>query len=141
MERRPVDWFADSGATQHMTDQRDLLINFVPVGPEQWNVSGIGGTSLPVIGKGDVIISSIVDGKLLEGILTEKFSLLCYMLTQYYFCVGLMRGVLLVRGLGANLCSIGTATDTGIEVFFSNNTVSFTRNGVVLNEPVKRFIT
>ena len=73
MERRPVDWFADSGATQHMTDQRDLLINFVPVGPEQWNVSGIGGTSLPVIGQGDVIISSIVDGKLLEGILTGKF--------------------------------------------------------------------
>jgi hypothetical protein len=103
-----------------MTDQRDLLINFVPVGLEQWNVSGIGGTSLPVIGKGDVIISSIVDGKLLEG---------------------LIRGVLLVRGLGANLYSIGTATDTGIEVFFSNNTVSFTRNGVVLNEPVKRFIT
>jgi hypothetical protein len=120
MERRPVDWFTDSGATQHMTDQRDLLINFVPVGLEQWNVSGIGGTSLPVIGKGDVIISSIVDGKLLEG---------------------LIRGVLLVRGLGANLYSIGTATDTGIEVFFSNNTVSFTRNGVVLNEPVKRFIT
>jgi hypothetical protein len=56
------------------------------------------------------------------------------MLTQYYVCVGLMRGVLLVRGLGANLYSIGTATDTGIEVFFSNNTVSFTRNGVVLME-------
>jgi hypothetical protein len=42
-----------------------------------------------------------------------------------------MRGVLLVRGLGANLYSIGTATDTGID-FFSNNNVSFTRNGVVL---------
>lgn len=51
-----------------------------------------------------------------------------------FLCVGLMRGVLLVRGLGANLYSIGTATDTGIEVFFSNNTVSFTRNGVVLME-------
>jgi hypothetical protein len=37
-----------------------------------------------------------------------------------------MRGVLLVRGLGANPYSIGIATDTGIEVFFSNNTVSFT---------------
>jgi hypothetical protein len=60
-ERRSVDWFADSGATQHMTDQRDLLINFVLVGPEQWNVSGIGGTSLPVIGQGDLPISSIVN--------------------------------------------------------------------------------
>jgi hypothetical protein len=45
-----------------------------------------------------------------------------------------MRGVLLVRGLGANPYSIGIATDTGIEVFFSNNTVSFTPNGVVLME-------
>lgn len=54
-----------------MTDKRDLLINFVPVGPEQWNVSGIGGTSLPVIGQGDVLMSSIVlNGKLLEGIVT-----------------------------------------------------------------------
>lgn len=70
LERRSVDWFADSGATQHMTDQRDLLINFVPVGSEQWNVSGIGGTSLPVIGQGDVPISSVVNGKLLEGIVT-----------------------------------------------------------------------
>jgi hypothetical protein len=45
-----------------------------------------------------------------------------------------MRGVFLVRGLGANLYSIGTATGTGIEVFFSNNTVSFTQNEVVLME-------
>ncbi len=57
-----------------------------------------------MIGQGDVLISSIVNGKLLEG---------------------LMRGVLLVRGLGANLYSIGTATDTGIEGFFSNNTVPY----------------
>lgn len=79
MERRSVDWFADSHATQHMTDQRDLLLNFVPVGPEQWNVSGIGGTSLPVIGQGDVLMSSIVlNGKLLEGIVTLKEN----------FCVG-----------------------------------------------------
>lgn len=45
-----------------------------------------------------------------------------------------MRGVLLVNGLGANLYSIGTATATGIEVLFSNNTVSFTRDGVTLME-------
>jgi transposase InsO family protein len=41
-----------------------------------------------------------------------------------------MRGVLLVNGLGANLYSIGTATATGIEVLFTNDTVSFTRNGI-----------
>jgi len=53
-----------------------------------------------------------------------------------------MREVLLVNGLGANLYSIGTATATGIEVLFTidhrgpihQDTVSFTRNGVVLIE-------
>lgn len=46
----------------------------------------------------------------------------------------LMRGVLLVNGLGANLYSIGKAKATGIEVFFTNDTVSFTRNGIALIE-------
>lgn len=50
------------------------------------------------------------------------------------FFLGLMRGVLLVNGLGANLYSIGTATATGIEVLFTNDTVSFTRNGIALIE-------
>lgn len=45
--------------------------------------------------------------------------------------LGLMRGVLLVNGLGANRYSIGTATATGIEVLFTKDFVSFTRNGVV----------
>jgi hypothetical protein len=66
-KKRSMDWFADSGATQHMTDQRNLLINFVPAGLEQWNVSGIGGTNLSVLGQGDVVISAVVNGKTLEG--------------------------------------------------------------------------
>jgi hypothetical protein len=43
-----------------------------------------------------------------------------------------MRGVLYVPGLGINLYSIGTATDAGIDVLFSNNTVSFSRDGAVI---------
>ncbi|XP_046443855.1 U1 small nuclear ribonucleoprotein 70 kDa-like [Daphnia pulex] len=31
---KPTEWFADSGATQHMTGNRDLLVNFVPTGSE-----------------------------------------------------------------------------------------------------------
>ncbi|XP_046456088.1 serine/threonine-protein kinase fray2-like [Daphnia pulex] len=30
---KPSTWYADSGATQHMTDNRALLTNFVPTGP------------------------------------------------------------------------------------------------------------
>jgi hypothetical protein len=96
-----------------MTDQRNLLINFVPAEPGQWGVSGIGDTSLPVLGQGDVQITSVVNGKSMQG---------------------LMRGVLLVSGLGTNLYSIGTATAAGIEVLFTKDTVSFTRNGLVLIE-------
>lgn len=58
-----------------MTDQRKFLVNFVPVGLGQWNVSGIGGTSLPVAGQGDVIIRSTVNDKVFDG--NNFFFLLC----------------------------------------------------------------
>lgn len=111
--RRPCDWYADSGATQHMTDQRTILNNFVPVGPERWKVTGIGGSSLSVRGQGDVKITSIVGGRVLKGT---------------------MRGVLYVPNLGTNLYSIGTATDAGSQVLFTNNKVLLSRDGVVLME-------
>lgn len=45
-----------------------------------------------------------------------------------------LRGVLLVPGLGTNLYSIRTATAAGAQVLFSNETVSLSRNGVILLE-------
>lgn len=62
-----IDWFSDSAATHHMTDQRNLIINFVPAEPGQWNVSGIGDTTLSVIRQGDVQITSVVNGKSMVG--------------------------------------------------------------------------
>jgi hypothetical protein len=50
-----------------MTDQWNLLINFVPAEPVQWSVSGIGDTSLPVLEQGDVHITSVVNGKSMQG--------------------------------------------------------------------------
>lgn len=96
-----------------MTDQRNILINFVPIETDRWSVSGIGGTNLAVMGQGDVIIVSNVNGKYLKGT---------------------MRGVLLVPGLGTNLYSIGTATAAGMDVLFTNDAVSFSRHGVTLME-------
>lgn len=32
--RRSFDWYADSGATKHMTNQRFILTNFLPINPE-----------------------------------------------------------------------------------------------------------
>ena len=94
-----------------MTDDRGLLGNFVPVEHDKWTVSRIGEAKLLVAGQGDVNLNAIVNGRNLSGI---------------------MRGVLYVPGLGINLYSIDTATDAGIDVLFSNNTVSFTKDGAVI---------
>lgn len=110
---KPTEWFADSGATQHMTGNQDLLVNFVPAGPERWMVSRIGESELTVAGQGDVSVKATVNGITLERI---------------------MRGVLLVPGLGINLYSIGSATDAGVEVHFANNTVTFSHNNVIIME-------
>jgi len=64
---RPSEWYADSGASQHMTDQRSLLTNFTVVEPGRWAVFGIAGTRLDVTGHGDVILTATVGGKTLTG--------------------------------------------------------------------------
>lgn len=110
---KPTEWFADSGATQHMTGNRDLLVNFVPTGSECWMVNGIGESKLAVAGQGDVNVVANANGKTVEGV---------------------MRGVLFVPGLGINLYSIGSATDAGIEVHFANNTVVFSHKKVIIME-------
>ena len=67
------DWFADSGATQHMSDQRQLMINYKPIEPGTWSVSGIGGMTLPVLGVGDVPVITQIDGDLFSiGAATAK---------------------------------------------------------------------
>jgi hypothetical protein len=111
--KKPSTWYADSGATQHMTDNRALLTNFVPTGPEKWSVSGIGESSLTVAGQGDVILTATVNGEHLHG---------------------KIRGVLYVPGLGINLYSIGTATDADLKVIFDDDTVSFSQDDVVIME-------
>jgi hypothetical protein len=45
-----------------------------------------------------------------------------------------MRRLLCVQGLIINLYSIGTVIDASVEVLFSNNTVSFSRDGTVIIE-------
>jgi hypothetical protein len=54
--RSVFGWFADSGATASMTDQRKLLMDYETVKPGTWSVSGIGGTNLTVHGRGNVPI-------------------------------------------------------------------------------------
>lgn len=69
----PTEGFADSGVTQHITGNRDLLVNFVPAGPERWMVSGIREAKLAVSGQGDVYVKVTFNGITLEGNVTESF--------------------------------------------------------------------
>ena len=64
---KKTGWYADSGATQHMTGNRRLLSNFVPVEHDKWTVSGIGEAKLQVAGQGDVNLHATVGGSILNG--------------------------------------------------------------------------
>ena len=90
-----TDWFADSGATQHMTDQRHLFNSFIPVTTGNRPVIGIGTDNAPlnVQGHGTIKIGSKVDGAWHEGTL---------------------HNVLYVPNIGVNLFSIGAAADMGL---------------------------
>ena len=96
-----------------MTDNRAYLTSFVPTGSERWTVSGIGETNLTVAGQGDVALTATVNGRTLHGT---------------------MRGVICVPGLGTNLYSIGTTTDAGLKVVFSEDAVWFSRDEMVIME-------
>ena len=50
--RSTDDFFADSGASHHMSDQRSYFSSMTPIQKGQWLVKGIGGISLPVLGQG-----------------------------------------------------------------------------------------
>lgn len=101
---RSFDWYADSGATHHMTDQRSTLHNFEPVELNTWAVTGIGGVKLFVEGKGDIHVISTVNGQTLRGTI---------------------KGVLYVPDIGTNLFSIASATSAGSKVLFVEETVCF----------------
>jgi hypothetical protein len=86
-----------------------MMHNYTNISPKSWSVNGIGAIKLYAHGKGDVSITTTLNGD-------EQ--------------TGTLNNVLYVPGLGTNLLSIVSATDRGIEVEVSNQTVLFKRNGV-----------
>ena len=106
-ERDVFDWFADSGATQHMTDQPQLIVDYEAVKPGTWSVSGIGGTNLPVLGKGKVAVVADIEGQQHDLVIAD---------------------VLHVDKLGINLFSIGAATENGMRGSFVGNKCLFYYN-------------
>lgn len=93
--------FADSGCTQHITDQRWVFNSFQPIRPGTWSVSGIGIDNKPlqVHGYGSVPVTCEVK----EGNRT-----------------GILKHVLFVPKLGANLFSVRSAIKRVWSLFLGN---------------------
>ena len=104
LAKKTNDWYADSGATHHMTDQRHFFTTFKPVKPGTWHVYGIGSIKMEVHGIGNIEIHSYVKG--------EKN-------------VGVLNDALFVPGIGANLFCLGTAMDRKLKADFEGDVAIF----------------
>ncbi len=109
--RRSQDWFANSGTTQHMSDQQEFFKEFTVVEPNTWFVKGIGGAQLQVHGQGSIEFTALVDG-------TKRTIKI--------------ETVLFVPDLGVNLLSIAAVTEVGVSVHFIESNVSFNQNDTVV---------
>lgn len=71
--RRHYDFYADSGATQHITDQRHILNNFNPIAPGLWTVSSIENNRLTVLGQGEdedsFVVNGVTHSRTIKGVL------------------------------------------------------------------------
>lgn len=107
---KPDCWYADSGSSAHMTDQRQFFSSFNPLEIGERTIKGVGKDNEPlnVAGIGTVIVQSQVNEDHHEVILHQ---------------------VLFVPNLGANLLSIGTATDRGCTAVFDETGVQLIKNG------------
>ena len=110
---RDVNWLVDSGASQHMSDQRWAFIDYQPVRPGCWPVNGIGENRKPlqVHGYGSIPISSLVEGSWHAGILQD---------------------VLYVPQLGANLFSVLSAANKGFGVNFIGEKVEVVKGAKIV---------
>jgi hypothetical protein len=63
VERKPIDCYADSGTTHHMTDQRSFFSSFKEIDRETWKVKGIDGDQLNALGIGNIPVHSYIYGE------------------------------------------------------------------------------
>lgn len=94
-------WYADAGATEHMSDNRVAFINFKEISKGSWLVAIANEQNLWVLGKGDIKIKRRAHDKWLDGTLHD---------------------VLYIPELRTNLFSVGRATDRGVVTIYRKKT-------------------
>ena len=94
-------WYADAGATEHMSDNRAAFVNFKAIEKGTWPVSIASDQNLWVQGKGDIRIKRRANDQWLDGTLHD---------------------VLYIPDLRTNLFSIGRAADRGVITIYRKNT-------------------
>lgn len=109
-------WFLDSGASDHMTNRREWLINYTsfktPV------IVRIGnGTTICAIGKGDINVLSFVDSSWKQNHMVD---------------------VLYVPHIHVNLFSLNTALDKGLRFFSDSFKCKLIKNGTTLAVGVRQ---
>lgn len=62
-------WYADTGATEHMSERRDWFSKFTLISASEWSVAVADDSSLWVLGIGDIDITRTVDGRQKKGVL------------------------------------------------------------------------
>ncbi len=102
------DLYIDSGATQHISSQLKMLSNFASIEPGTKWIEGIGESRVEVLGKGDMCITALINGKIRSITFNDT---------------------LYAPDNGINLISVGAITSKGAEVIFSKTEVTVMLNG------------
>jgi transposase InsO family protein len=105
-------WYADSGCTQHMTDQRSWFTTFRLLTQEgSQPVEGIGGVAIHAVGIGDILVSVKVKDDVTTSVLTD---------------------VLFVPNLGRSLFSCYRAAQKNIFTLHMKNGCQLIQDGQVV---------
>ena len=110
--RGQADWVVDSGATNHITDDRSIFTSFRSVNGPSITTAGMG--ALQATGRGDI---SIVAANRVQVTIKD---------------------VMYVPGLGHNLLSLAQLEDRGISYRSEKGRMEFVRQGKVIRHAIRR---
>lgn len=114
-KRYQGQWLLDSGATSHMSPNKEWFNEFEAYDKPATCMAG-DGFGLEILGRGTIKVSSQLEN--------DKVILV-------------LRNVLYIPQLASNLISVGAAADQGIDTIFKGNHCEMTKGGTKLAKGVK----